>query len=76
MKTKKLGAWTEEEQLEYFIRRYQNAIVVLKRSSRPKDEREQLRVDILWHAHAIIPLKLRLLELTGRCSPRSPKWPN
>lgn len=74
-KATKSGAWTEEERLEYYIRRYQNAIVVIQRSLRPKDEIGHKQVEIMWYAEAIIPLKRRLLELTGRCSPSSPKWP-
>ena len=74
-KSKRSGVWTEEESLEYYIRRYQNAIVVIQGSLRPKDEIGHKQVEILRYAKAIIPLKRRLLELTGRCSPSSPKWP-
>lgn len=74
-KPTRLGAWTEKEELEYFIRRYQNAIVVIQRSLGPKDEVGYKQVEILRYARKIIPLKRRLLELTGKCSPSSPKWP-
>ena len=74
-KYQRLGAWTEKEELEYYIRRYQNAIVVLQRSLGPKDEVGHKQVEILRYAGKIIPLKRRLLELTGKCSPSSPKWP-
>jgi len=81
----RLGATREDEQLEYFIRRYQNAIAVIQRtnyipsspvgfkSALPGEEAKQ--EDILRFARKIIPLKKRLYELTGRCSPLSPKWP-
>lgn len=74
-KYQRLGVWTEKEELEYYIRRYQNAIVVLQRTLGPKDEVGQTQVEILRYASKIIPLKQRLRELTGRCSPSSPKWP-
>ncbi len=82
---KRLGAWSEIEKIEYYIRRYQNAIVVIQRtnyipssavgfiSALPGAEAKQK--DILRHAEKIIPLKKRLCALTGRCSPSIPKWP-
>ena len=81
----RFGAWNEIEKLEYYIRRYQNSIVVIQRtnyipssavgfkSALPGAEAKQ--EDILRHAKKIVPLKKRLYELTGRCSPLSPKWP-
>ena len=82
---RKLGAWTEVERLEYYIRRYQNAIVVIQRtnyiptskfgdrSALPGEQAKQ--DDILRHARKITLLKKQLYVLTGRCSPSTPKWP-
>ena len=82
---RKFGAWNEIEQLEYYIRRYQNAIAVIQRtnyipssiagfkSALPGAAAKQS--DILRHAKKITPLKKRLRKLTGRCSPLVPKWP-
>lgn len=81
----RLGATREDEQLEYFIRRYQNAIAVIQRtnyipsspvgfkSACPGEAAKQK--DILCFARKIISLKKKLYALTGRCSPQSPKWP-
>ena len=82
---KKLGALWEDEHLEYYIRRYQHAISVIQNSVYVASSKfESLNAfrgkaaqqeDILNFAHKIIPLKKRLYELTGRCSPSTPKWP-
>ena len=82
---KKIGALWEDEHLEYYIRRYQHAISVIQNrvdvasskfaslnAFRGKKAQQE---DILHFAHKIIPLKKRLYELTGRCSPSTPKWP-
>lgn len=82
---KRLGALSEIEKIGYYIRRYQNAIVVIQRtnyipssalgfkSALPGAKAKQK--DILRHAEKIIQLKKRLCNLTGRCSPSTPKWP-
>ena len=82
---KKFGALREDEHLEYYIRRYQHAIRVIQQSiyiAPPQFEpinafrgKKAQQEDILRFAHKIIPLKKRLYELTGRCSPSTPKWP-
>ena len=81
----RFGVWDEIEKLEYYIRRYQNAIVVIQRtnyipssaagfkSALPGAAAKQK--DILRYARKIIPFKKRLYDLTGRGSPSSPKWP-
>ena len=83
---KKFGALWEDEHLEYYIRRYQHAIEVIKNAVYEKPPefasmhafrgKQAQQEDILRFAHKIIPLKTRLYELTGRCSPSTPKWPN
>ena len=86
---KKFGALWEDEYLEYYIRRYQNAIQVIEKARdvvyiKPPEfasmnafrGRQAQQEDILYFAYKIIPLKKRLYELTGRCSPSTPKWPN
>ena len=82
---RRLGAWNEIEKLEYYIRRYQNAIAVIQRtnyipssaagfkSALPGAAAKQK--DILRYAREITPLKKKLYEIAGRCSPLSPKWP-
>ncbi len=82
---RRFGAWTEEERLEYYIRRYQNAIVVIQRtnyipsskfgdrSALPGEQAKQ--DDILRYARKVTLLKKQLYVLTGRCSPLTPKWP-
>ena len=70
---------------EYYIRRYQHAIEVIKNATYEKPPqfasmhafrgRAAQQEDILRFAHKIVPLKKRLYELTGRCSPSTPKWP-
>ena len=86
---KKLGALREDQHLEYYIRRYQHAIRVIQNSEhivyvkpcqfssmhafRGKQAQQE---DILYFAYKIIPLKKRFYELTGRCSPSTPKWPD
>ena len=82
----KFGALREEQHLEYYIRRYQHAIRVIQKSTYVAPSQfAQLNAfrgqkaqqeDILCFAHKIIPLKKRLYELTGRCSPSTPKWPD
>ena len=82
----KFGALWEDEHLEYYIRRYQHAITVIQKSTYVAPSRfaqlnafrgkKAQREDILHFAHKIISLKKRLYELTGRCSPSTPKWPN
>ena len=82
---KKLGALWEDEHLEYYIRRYQHAISVIQNSvyeAPPQFDnmnafrgKKAQQEDILRFAYKIIPLKKRLYELTGRCSPSAPKWP-
>lgn len=81
----RFGAWTEAEKLEYYIRRYQNAIAVIQKtnyipnspagfqSALPGAEAKQK--DILRHAEKITSLKRQLYALTGRCSPFTPRWP-
>ena len=83
---KKFGALWEDEHLEYYIRRYQHAIEVIKNAVYEKPPqfasmhafrgRAAQKEDILKFAHKIIPRKKRLYELTGRCSPSTPKWPS
>ena len=83
---KKFGALREDQHLEYYIRRYQNAIRIIQKSiyvASSKFEslnafrgKKAQQEDILHFAHKIIPLKKRLYELTGRCSPSTPKWPD
>ena len=82
---KKFGALWEDEHLEYYIRRYQHAIEVIKNAVYEKPPefasmhafrgKQAQQEDILNFAYKIIPLKKRLYELTGRCSPSTPKWP-
>ena len=82
---KKFGALWEDKHLEYYIRRYQHAISVIQKSTYvapPNFEslnafrgKKAQQEDILRFAYKIIPLKKRLYELTGRCSPSAPKWP-
>ena len=83
---RKLGALWEDEHLEYYIRRYQHAIRVIQKATYEKPPqfasmhafrgKTAQQEDILRFAHKIIPLKKRLYELTGRCSPSIPKWPD
>ena len=82
---RKFGAWNEVEQLEYYIRRYQNAIVVIQRTSYIPSSiagfasalpgEKVKREDILRYARKVTALKKQLYVLTGRCSPSTPKWP-
>lgn len=69
----------EIRKIEYLIRRYQNAIVFLRKYKdyHPKyNDRDMIHhILVINHAEKIIALKKQLLTLTGRCSPSSPKWP-
>ena len=79
------GVLTEDKHLEYYIRRYQNAISIIQKTNYTPAQAEGFksalpgekvkRKHILEYAFKIIELKKRLRELTGRCSPLSPKWP-
>ena len=82
---KKFGALREDQHLEYYIRRYQHAIEVIQNATYVKPPefasmhafrgKAAQQEDILNFAYKIFPLKKRLYELTGRCSPSTPKWP-
>tara|TARA_R110000824_G_scaffold159590_3_gene334040 strand:+ start:2211 stop:2474 length:264 start_codon:yes stop_codon:yes gene_type:complete len=85
---KKYGVLREDENLEYYIRKYQSAISMIQRTNYTPAQGDKAvgfksalpgekakREHILEYAFKIIDLKKRLYELIGRCSPLSPKWP-
>jgi len=64
------GLARKDENLKYWIRRYQYAIGTLR-----KENPIAQRSHILDYASRIVQLKKELYQLTGKCAPESPKWP-
>ena len=78
------GSLREDRTIEYQIRKYQRALGVVQRTNYQGGQimpgqalggEAGKRKHILEYVKKIIDLKKRLYELTGRCSPLSPKWP-
>ena len=72
------GPIREETGIEYKIRKYQRSNEVIKRTDyecQAMGGEATKTKHLLDRAAQIIQLKRRLLDLTGRCSPLSPKWP-
>ena len=78
------GPLREDSSIEYQIRKYQRALGVIQKTNyqaggtmpgQALGGEAGKRAHILEYANKIIDLKKRLYELTGRCSPTTPKWP-
>ena len=73
----------EVQDTEYYIRRYQRAIQVVKGGDYSYEgvewwtffTKESQRVQIMYYARKVIELKKKLYGLTGFCSPRQSRWP-
>ena len=78
------GPLREDIDIEYRIRKYQYGLSMIQKTDyraghyKPGQAlggEKVKRKHILEYAFKIVDLKKRLYELTGRCSPLSPKWP-
>jgi len=74
------GPPDEIADIEYLIRRSQRGLAILLRDkdivTRKTDHQTaNLEASVRHHTEEIISLKKRLRDLTGRSTPRTPKWP-
>lgn len=68
------GRGCTKSAIEYKIRKYQRGIRIAHRADNP-EQRERYQNLISTYAAVVVQLKKALFAETGRCSPRSPKWP-